>query len=88
MSEWVNAGATVEGGSITTKKALKELIGQTPHLVYIYVTDAFGAMSGREFYVDDLPSSYKFTVVGPDPYTSRKWFATVEKLPNGTITVK
>jgi len=54
------------GASYPTKKALKESIGKP--LNYIE-TSAFGAE-----YKDDGT----LTVVGPDPYRKRNWYATVE----------
>lgn len=54
------------GASYPTKKALKEAVGQP--LRYIETS-----MFGSEYDPDGT-----FAVVGPDPYTNRKWFATVE----------
>ena len=53
------------GAPYPTKKALKEAVGQP--LRYIETS-----MFGEEYKADG-----SFAVVGPDPYTSRKWFATV-----------
>ncbi len=53
------------GASYKSKKALKECVGQP--LKYVE-TSAFGP----EYKADG-----KFCVVGPCPYTSRKWFAEV-----------
>lgn len=56
-----------------TKKDLKESIGKK--LTYVE-TSSFGT----EFKSDGL-----VTIVGPNAYNSRKWFATVT-LENGIIT--
>lgn len=53
------------GAGYPTKKALKASIGQP--LRYIETS-----MLGNEYKDDGM-----FTVVGPDPYTNRKWYATV-----------
>lgn len=89
MSEWHNVGATVMSGvsDISTKKELKALIAEKPHWVSLYSTDAFGPNRGKSWNSDNLVVGDKYTVTGPNPYTSRKWYATVEKLANGTIKV-
>lgn len=53
------------GASYPTKKALKESVGKP--LRYIE-TSIFGA---------EYKSNGRFAVVGPDPYTNRKWYAEV-----------
>lgn len=53
------------GAPYPTKKALKESIGQPLRVIET-------SMFGTEF----KPNGTN-TVVGPDPYTSRKWYATV-----------
>lgn len=89
MSEWHNTGAKHDSDSsdIPTKKALKALIASDPAEVRIYSTDAFGPNYRKEWNSDNLVVGDKYTVTGPNPYTSRKWYATIEKLPNGTIKV-
>ena len=88
MSEWQNVGArhSFTMSDIPTKKALKDAI--VAKTVELYSTDAFGTGVGKMWFADKLEIGVKYTVVGPNPYTSRKWYATVEKLPNGSITVK
>jgi hypothetical protein len=90
MSEWLNGGAKLnsDNSDIPTKTALKRAIQNDAADVIIYVTDAFGPNAGKRGTADNLPVGVKFTVTGPNPYTSRKWYATVEKLQNGRITVK
>lgn len=89
MSNWHNTGAKVLHGDsdIKTKTALKAAIKADPTNVVLYSTDAFGPNRGKRFVTDNLTLGDKYTVVGPNPYTSRKWYATVELLPNGTIKV-
>jgi hypothetical protein len=31
----------------------------------------------------EIPASVKLSVTGPDPYTTRNWYATVEKTARG-----
>ena len=53
------------GASYKTKKMLKENVGK--ELRYVETS-----MFGPEYKPDGT-----FCVVGPDPYTSRKWYASV-----------
>jgi hypothetical protein len=52
---------------------------ERPNLVYLYSTSAFGNGS-YEGPASELPEGMTFCVVGPDPYKSRKWYATVERV--------
>lgn len=89
MSEWHNVGVTTSSlkADIPTKKALKTFSAEMPESVEFYSTDAFGPNRGKVWNSGNLVVGDKYTVTGPNPYTSRKWYATVEKLPNGTIKV-
>lgn len=84
---YVNVGVKYNPtkGDLTTKSELKRRIAENPTDVHFYSTSDFHAFSGS---ADDLDIGVKYSVTGPNPYTSRKWYATVEKLPNGKITVK
>ncbi len=53
------------GVNYKTKKALKSLVGQG---IQVVETSMFGL---------EYKSTGKFCVVGPCPYTNRKYFATV-----------
>lgn len=53
------------GASYKTKKDLKAAIGQS--LRYIETS----------FFGPEYKSNGTFSVVGPDPYKNRKWYATV-----------
>lgn len=89
MAQWLNGGAkdSSDNSDYKTKAALKREIADKATNVTLYVTDTFGPNAGNSFLSDELPIGVKFTVTGPNPYTSRKWYATVEKLPNGTVKV-
>lgn len=84
---YVNVGAKVMPGNsdIPSKKALKACIAANPGDVVLYDTSELSTPGTRTCSYLDV--GVKYTVVGPNPYTSRKWYATVEKLPNGTIRV-
>jgi len=84
---YVNVGVSnrSDGTDIPTKTALKAAIAANPDNVVVYGTSDFSPFTGS---ADNLVIGVKYTVTGPNPYTSRKWYATVEKLQNGKITVK
>lgn len=90
MTEYVNVGVVHAPGmsDMPTKVALKRAIATEPTMVSFYATDAFGPNRGKFWSTDKLDIGVKYSVVGPNPYTSRKWYATVELLDNGKITVK
>ena len=60
------------GAPYPTKKALKECIGKPLRFIE---TSMFG---------EEYKPEGKLTVVGPDPYQRRNWFATVT-MENGLI---
>jgi hypothetical protein len=60
----------------------------SPERVQVYSTDAMGSDAGKTWKGDELPKTDKYTVTGPNPYTSRKWYATMTVRPNGTIFVQ
>lgn len=90
MTNYVGVGAKYEHNraDISTKKALKEEIATNPTNVWLYVTDAFGPNANTFLTADKADIGVRYTVTGPNPYNSRKWYATVEKLPNGKLTAK
>lgn len=61
----------------TTKAALKQAVKDDPSKVRAYGTSDLGPQwSGR---VSDLPEGYTLSVTGPDPYRSRKWYASIKR---------
>ena len=90
MAEWVNAGVrnSSDASDIPTKKALKEQLSADPTSVTFYATSDFPPNHDDVRTADRLLMGHKYSVTGPNPYTSRKWYATVERLENGKITVK
>ncbi len=57
-----------------TKKAMKEAIASDPSSVSLEATSVFGNEYGG--LVSEAPDG-TYTVVGPDPYTNRKWYANI-----------
>lgn len=83
---YVNVGAKELPGKkdFPSKAALKRAIQADPTKVYFYPTSDFAGNPGT---VDILDKGVKYSVVGPNPYNSRKWYATVEITQSGQIKV-
>lgn len=83
---FINVGAYVGGSRPKSKKALKEALAAGPKVIAVEFerTSELGPALPRNVY--ELPPGTKLQVTGPDPYTSRKWYATVE-LVNGKVKV-
>lgn len=79
---YVNVG--VNAPYCATKKALREAVKGDPARVLVYGTSVFGPQFGGA--VSDLPEGTSLSVVGPDPYNNRRWYATIERR-NGRIVV-
>jgi hypothetical protein len=67
-----------------TKKELKELCKESPEKVLLNSTSAFG--NGFSGFATELPEGTTFTVVGPDPFRDRRWYANVVR-KNGVVKV-
>lgn len=76
---YVNVG--IEGA--TTKAALRQAVKAQPEKVYAYSTSPLGPQFRGP--VSQLPEGTTLTVAGPDPYRSRKWFASIKRSPVGLI---
>lgn len=87
MASYVNVGAMnrSDGSDIPSKAALKRAIAANADDVVIYGTSHFTPFTGS---ADDLAVGVKYSVTGPNPYTNRKWYATVERFHSGLITIK
>lgn len=78
---WINAGASFDGRRVKTKAELKRLLKDQPQNVTF---DTTGNFPRREETViaSDLGNrphadSESWSIVGPDPYSDRRWYATV-----------
>lgn len=82
---YISTGALdANGMRFKTKKALKEACINAPDSVGFDCTDFLGPFQDLTFTsIDPQPYDAKLTVCGPDPYSNRKWYATVEKTTNG-----
>lgn len=76
---YVNVGARRDDGRrFPSKKALKDALRCDPATVTFDVTSLFH--TGPSHYrANDLPQGIKFSVVGPDPFNNRRWYANVER---------
>jgi hypothetical protein len=73
--DYVNCGASVQGQRVKTKKALKEAMKNDPSSVSFDSTSMFDDYS--TIYGDKIPRGIILSVVGPDPYNKRSWYANV-----------
>jgi hypothetical protein len=69
-------GIYVGGQRAKTKKALKEACKTDAHTVELEATSVFG--NEYEGVLAEAPDG-TYTVVGPDPYTARNWYANITK---------
>lgn len=90
----VNVGALdLKGHRIPTKSALRRAVKYTPHSVYFDQTGLFQeANLPSNIEVADLIALNKnkvteLSVVGPDPYRKRQWYATVSVNNKGEVNV-
>ena len=67
-------GTFTNGYRPATKKALREAIAAMPAAVRLEATSMFG--NEYDGPITDAPDG-RYTVVGPGPYTSRKWYANI-----------
>jgi len=87
VSSYYNCGAFgPEARRVATKKQLKELLASVPDEVYFDGTAAF-FQDVEGYRAPELPEGVVLSVVGPDPYTTRKWYATVQRKADNTIKV-
>ncbi len=84
---WINVGASINGTRVPNKKRLREALAADLKSVEFDQTSTLGHPDfPASFTVDILPDRIKLTVVLPDPYTDRRYYATVEK-KNGKVKV-
>ena len=81
MTTYINAGAKhTTGARVKTKAELKRTLKATPDAVTFDPTDAFtasGPVLASE--LDNRPrkADEVWQIVGPDPHTDRRWYASV-----------
>lgn len=78
-------GIFINGTRPKSKKAVKEAVLNDPESVRIEATSLFGGEYDGP--ADLLPGPAKVHFVGPDPYTSRKFYGTIERKPDGSVKV-
>lgn len=82
---YVNVGVKFvgSGSDIPTKSGLKEEIKKLPTNVQVYSVSPMGEQVDTT--ADKLQKGIKYSVCGPNPFKSRKWYATIEILDNGQV---
>ncbi|MCD6056517.1 MAG: hypothetical protein K0Q89_47 [Thermomicrobiales bacterium] len=73
-------GIYINGKRPASKKAVKEALNTTPESVEVETT-RFGHEALA--YALDLKPGTKVNFVGPDPYTSRKFYGTLQRTTLG-----
>lgn len=68
-----------------TKKRLKEVAASMPTQVEFYDTSQIDP--NDIIRLDQLATDVKLSVVGPDPFTKRTWYATIERTRTGELKV-
>lgn len=89
MTTFVNVGAYSDNARVQSKKALKELVKSNPELLRFDQTSPLARNSfNYTITLDELLAnpSYELSVVGPDPFENRKWYANI-KVVAGQIKV-
>jgi len=83
---YFNCGAYgADGKRIPTKKQLRAEMADHPGEVYFDGTALVKDVGG--YRGDDIPDGAILSVVGPNPYESRKWYASVRKTAEGSAKV-
>jgi hypothetical protein len=78
-------GIWIDGERPKSKKAIREAVALDPTRVKIEATSVFGNdYSGPVF---GAPVG-RYHFVGPDPYTSRKFYGTITVAADGKLRVK
>jgi hypothetical protein len=80
---YINVGARVSGVRPASKAALRRALKEAPASVAFDGTSALGPQFDGG--VEELSEDITLSVCGPDPYTSRKWWANVARKADGSI---
>lgn len=76
-------GVFYKGHRIPSKKALKAHVQEDPEHVRLEATSFYGTEYDGP--VSEAPPDRSYTVVGPCPYTARRWYATVSWNPRKAL---
>lgn len=83
---YINGGIHLtDGGVILTKKELKRMVKTHPSRVEFYATSPMGSHFNGT--VDNVPDDAVLVVCGPNPESSRRWFANIHKAKDGKLRV-
>lgn len=87
---YINVGVFINGERPPSKKALREALKDAPETVVFDQTALIrNEFSGVYITLDLVPTDTTLTVVGPDPYRNRRWYASVTRDPDtGRILVR
>ena len=77
-------GIWINGERPKSKKAIREAVETNPAMVDVEATSWHGNEYGGP--LDKAPEGTMITFVGPDPYTSRKFYGTITKF-NGELHI-
>lgn len=78
-------GIFINSSRPTSKKQVRDVIAVDPHcIINLEATSVFG--NEYDGSLREAPDGV-YTFVGPDPYTSRKFYGTITKR-DGKVTVK
>lgn len=83
MPDYVNGGAVFAGKQ--TKATLKFALKNAPATVSFYSTSSMGPQFNGP--ASNLPDDIIMSIVGPDPYSKRTWYASVQRNKKGGLTV-
>jgi hypothetical protein len=92
MSGYINAGVYSVAGDnaerLKTKKALREAIAEKGDNAELMFDATAMEREGDIITPQEITGAMKIQVTGPDPYTSRKWYATVTRAVAGKYAGK
>ena len=75
------------GGLFASKAALRRAYDADPGSVRFDSVSPMGTQfNGYVRTPEDLPAGLKLTLVGPDPFTDRRWYGTLE-VKNGKVKI-
>lgn len=86
--QYIQVGAYVNDERCPSKAALKRALKDAPETVKFDCTAAAGPHANRgPIKGTEVPKGDTLSVCGPDPYTNRKWYASVSIGRTGNIRV-